>query len=313
MSSSYIVEVWNKNGLYAGPGQVFAAHPRKAAITVMRNIGRPQLSAGGTTPYVVHVQDLDSGVEKHYGWSAKHLQGGSPSSLDIMVRQLEQEKQRSFKGKMRGHLVKKETLANFPEDMLKDKPVRKTLAQGTKYKISPLNVVPSWMKIVIDGNNFYIAQQDLDMSQFTKVGKDIYQLKEGGVESGDPSEEAKAAAAAAEAEAEAKATRRRTAAARNIQKVTRRHQERAQAQAQSIIELISDQDTGKLKSEGPDIIITDETYGSSKDAQEMCQRCQELFTGKGVTFQPHDVGEGQYQIKIRRTTGEEEKEEKEEE
>ena len=83
MSSSYIVEVWNKNGLYAGPGQVFAAHPRKAAITVMRNIGRPQLSAGGTTPYVIHVQDLDSGVEKHYGWSAKHLQGGATGDVTL--------------------------------------------------------------------------------------------------------------------------------------------------------------------------------------------------------------------------------------
>ena len=85
MSSSYIVEVWNKNGLYAGPGQVFAAHPRKAAITVMRNIGRPQLSAGGTTPYVIHVQDLDS-VSNDSGTSSQ-----SQGSTARKLNQIEQK------------------------------------------------------------------------------------------------------------------------------------------------------------------------------------------------------------------------------
>ena len=58
---SYIVEVWNQDGLFSGPGQVMAPSFRKAAITVMRNIGRPQLSAGGQ-PFVIHVQDLKDGT-----------------------------------------------------------------------------------------------------------------------------------------------------------------------------------------------------------------------------------------------------------
>ena len=69
-TTSYVVEVWNDQGLYAGPGQVVAPTARKAAVTVMRNIGRPQLSAGGQ-PFVIHVQDLKDGKESHYGWPSQ--------------------------------------------------------------------------------------------------------------------------------------------------------------------------------------------------------------------------------------------------
>ena len=72
---AYIVELWNQDGLFAGPGQVYAGNPRKAAVTVMRNIGRTQLSAGGS-PLVVHVQHLETGQEHHYGWPSA-LQGGA--------------------------------------------------------------------------------------------------------------------------------------------------------------------------------------------------------------------------------------------
>lgn len=76
---SYIVEVWNQDGLFSGPGQVMAPSSRKAAITVMRNIGRPQLSAGGQ-PFVVHVQDLKEGTEYHYGWPSKEHQAAAPGA-----------------------------------------------------------------------------------------------------------------------------------------------------------------------------------------------------------------------------------------
>lgn len=331
MSSSYIVEVWNKNGLYAGPGQVFAAHPRKAAITVMRNIGRPQLSAGGTTPYVIHVQDLDSGVEKHYGWSAKHLQGGATGDVTLKnVQVIKSGKDDDF-DTSKGTKVNENLLEIYKGEHEKNEG---DLTIGPTTEVGINKLADSYHEIVMGGTQYIV--KDLAIDTLFVAGDDgVYTPRpvesppgggdgggagtpsgEGGAESGGPSDEEQAAAAA-KAEAAAKAQNDKLARAQKERerrgleedetlaryREVRENAERRAAAAESIIDLIRTDDQSKLTKQGPDIIIQGNPYSTEEEAKDVCEACKDLFQDKdsSVTFEPLKISDGQFQIKISRT------------